>query len=129
MCTISPDHFCLFFETLNAFFLRFLSILAQLDCVSRANAVDVGKTRFPRFELTQNFVELWLLTTSPDNFFFFFVFNGFLNFNEFFFFIFVITWDPMGVKISKHYFSHSYGSLSRKIFLNIPCDKSYLLGF
>ncbi len=33
---------------------------------------------------------------------------GFLNFNNFFFFFtfffsFLLTWDPMGVKISKHY--------------------------
>ncbi len=33
--------------------------------------------------------------------------------------------DPMGVKISKHYSSHSYDSFSTKLFLNVPCDSPH----
>ena len=42
---------------------------------------------------------------------------------------FLLTWDPMGVKISKRYSSYSYYSFSTKLFQNVPCDsphKSYI---
>ncbi len=44
---------------------------------------------------------------------------------------FSLTWDPMGVNISKRH-SYSYDSFSTKLFRNVlcdGCDKSYLLEF
>ncbi len=34
----------------------------------------------------------------------------------------VLTWEILGVQISKHYPSYSYGSFSTKLFLNVPRD-------
>ncbi len=38
---------------------------------------------------------------------------------------FSLTWDPMGVKISKRYFSYSLYSFSTKLFLNVPCNNPH----
>ena len=45
---------------------------------------------------------------------------------------FLLTFDPLRMKISKRYPSYSYNSFSDELFLNVSCDnphKSYILGF
>ena len=38
---------------------------------------------------------------------------------------FSLTWDPMGVKISKRYSFYSFESFSTKLFLNVPCNNPH----
>ncbi len=40
----------------------------------------------------------------------------FSNFSLFTFFLFSLTWDPMGTKILKRYFSHSFDPISTKLY-------------
>ncbi len=38
----------------------------------------------------------------------------------------LLTWDPMGVKISKRdNSSYNYDSFSIKLFLNVPCNRAH----
>ena len=73
-------------------------------------------------KLMTNFVERYLCTICPEQFFCFKNF-GLLNFNELF--SFSSTWDPMGVKNSKRYSSYSYNSFATKPFLHISCDSPH----
>ena len=64
-----------------------------------------------------SFMESYLCTI-PQNIFFSFFFQKFSNFViTFSFFPFSSTWDPMGAKISKHYFSHSFCPISTKFYV------------
>ncbi len=38
---------------------------------------------------------------------------------------FTLTWDPMGVKISKRYFFYSFDSFLTKLFLNVPSNNPH----
>ncbi len=59
-----------------------------------------------------NFVESYLSAISPDRFIV--RFSKYLIFKFLRIFSFSLTWDPMGAKISKRYFSHNFDPISPK---------------
>ncbi len=76
--------------------------------------------------ITAKFCRRELFTISPEMFGNF----EFFNFNHLFFIF--INMGPYVSENLKHYYSHSYNSLSTKLFLDTPCEmphKCYFLAF
>ena len=94
--------------------------LALFDSVSRATAVAQASVIRLLTRVSQKLLHgsrpnfVLLIRHISRLFFFLLLFSNFLIFKFTIFFLFSLTWDPMEVKISKCYFSHSFGPISTK---------------